>query len=281
MKNVQRPDGQDRNAATIGAKRARRAMALPIILALAACGGGGGGGGSSTPQAGISLGPGLPDTGQTACYGDSGTTACSGTRQDGASGRDTLSVSKTGGGAAGFDYTKLASDGASLPASATGWACVRDNITGLVWEAKTDDGLLRDRDWRYAWYDGDAASNGGDAGGSGDAATCNSTLGASCTTEAYVAAINAQALCGTGTESWRLPTQRELLTLVYAGAYGSGLPSIDPTYFADTRLAPYWSASTYAPTPSMAWGVHFGYGAAHGEAKAAANHVRLVRGAAF
>jgi hypothetical protein len=30
--------------------------------------------------------------------------------------------------------------------------------------------------------------------------------------------------------------------------------------------------------PALAWGVHFGYGAAHAEAKNVANAVRLVRG---
>jgi hypothetical protein len=278
MMNVQRPDPNTPLSGKTGEKRAHLALALPLVLALAGCGSGGGGTSSTTPQAGISLAPGLPDTGQTTCYIGSGPAPCTDTRQDGGSGRDALSgVSKVGGGAAGFDYTKRASDGTSLPASATDWSCVRDNITGLTWEAKTTDGGMRDKQWRYSWYDSNSPSNGGDAGGGGSTATCNSTLGVSCTTEAYVAAVNAQTLCGTTTEPWRLPSQRELLTLLHAGV----LPSIDPTYFANTMQAPYWSASPYAPTPSMAWGVHFGYGAGHAEAKTAANHVRLVRGTAF
>ena len=65
----------------------------------------------------------------------------------------TGALPKTGAGAAGFDYTKIANDGSELPAdaplgSAAGeWACTRDNATGLVWEVKTDDGGLRDMDW--------------------------------------------------------------------------------------------------------------------------------------
>lgn len=279
MNNAQRPDPNDRHGARTGVKsdRARLALALPLALVLAACGSGGGGSGTAPPpQAGISLGTGLPDTGQTTCYNGSGPTACTDTRQDAASGRDALGgVSKIGGGAAGFDYTKLGSDGTALPASASDWKCVRDNITGLIWEAKTADGGLRSKQWTYSWFDSNAGRNGGDAGGNGTAATCNSTLGASCTTEAYVDAINTASLCGGA--DWRLPSQRELLTLLHAGA----LPSIEPAYFANTAQAPYWSASSYSPTPGMAWGVHFGYGAGHAEAKTSANHVRLVRGAPF
>jgi hypothetical protein len=49
-------------------------------------------------------------------------------------------------------YTKIANDGSELPDSATlgtnptDWACTKDNKTGLIWEVKTDDGGLRDKD---------------------------------------------------------------------------------------------------------------------------------------
>ena len=41
---------------------------------------------------------------------------------------------------------------------------MRDNVTGLMWEVKTDDGGLRDKDWTYSWYNPDATTNGGSAG---------------------------------------------------------------------------------------------------------------------
>ena len=47
---------------------------------------------------------------------------------------------KIGAGDAGFDYTKLDSDGNELSADQSSWTCVRDNHTGLVWEVKTTDG---------------------------------------------------------------------------------------------------------------------------------------------
>ncbi len=46
-------------------------------------------------------------------------------------------------------YLKLDAGGNELPANATNWSCVKDKDTGLIWEAKSDDGGLRDRDWRY------------------------------------------------------------------------------------------------------------------------------------
>lgn len=62
-----------------------------------------------------------------------------------------------GDGYADFRLTKLDMDGNELPADATDWSCVRDHVTGALWEVKTDDGGLHDRNWsssRYAAYAG-------------------------------------------------------------------------------------------------------------------------------
>ncbi len=53
-------------------------------------------------------------------------------------------------------YTKLGYDGAEMSAEAAiedGWIMVRDNVTGLIWEVKTDDETIHDKDNRYTWYD--------------------------------------------------------------------------------------------------------------------------------
>lgn len=207
----------------------------------------------------------LPDTGQTTCYGFSGVTDCvadaSYPRQDGA-------VS------APMSYTKLDGSGNALDAAALDWACVRDDATGLVWEAKTADGGLQDKGHRYAWLSGDALSNGGKHGGTDDKSMCGESLAwLPCSTEFYVGIVNERGLCGAN--DWRVPTQVELLTLVHAG---KSKPTIDTSFFPNTVSGPYWSATTYATIPSQAWGVHFGYGAAHAEPKGAGNAVRLVRG---
>jgi hypothetical protein len=84
--------------------------------------------------------------------GDAGTHP----RQDCRYGRDAAAaagvLTKTGGGAKGFDYTKIANNGTTLGAGAalgnapTDWACTKDNITGLTWEVKT----LGSTDLRFA-----------------------------------------------------------------------------------------------------------------------------------
>ena len=50
-------------------------------------------------------------------------------------------------------YTKLDAQGNDLDDSAASWTMVRDNVTGLIWEVKTDDGSVHDKDNTYTWYD--------------------------------------------------------------------------------------------------------------------------------
>lgn len=83
--------------------------------------------------------------------------------QDGNAGRDPAHWDHCDGHA-GFSFTKLDAAGRALPTSATRWSCVRDNVTGLVWEVKTNDGGVHDWNWTYSWYNPDALTNGGSAG---------------------------------------------------------------------------------------------------------------------
>ncbi|MBP8283259.1 MAG: hypothetical protein KAX46_05010, partial [Chromatiaceae bacterium] len=75
--------------------------------------------------------------------------------QDAESGRD-VTHHDDSDGQAGFSFTKIANSGNALPAAAAlgsganDWACTRDNVTGLTWEVKTNDGGLRDQDWTYS-----------------------------------------------------------------------------------------------------------------------------------
>jgi hypothetical protein len=174
----------------------------------------------------------LNDTGITFCGGatSGNNSPCLTTDpegQDADYGRDAAAVAgalvKIGGGEAGFDYTKIANNGTELPASAalgngpTDWACTRDNVTGLIWEVKTDDGGLRDKDWNYTWYNSDPATNGGAVGSAGGN-SCGGTLagyGHQCNTEHYVAAVIGLGLCGQ--QDWRMPTVDELLSIVHWG----------------------------------------------------------------
>jgi len=244
---------------------------------------------------------GLPDSGQGSCdNGANVMVACSAAnsgngatypRQDGRFGRDAKAAAgaliKVGAGAAGFDYTKVANNGTDVPAgtalgaNAADWACTRDNATGLTWEVKTTDGGLRDWSRSYAWYDTNGATNGGVEGYAG-ADTCGA--GGGCNTEALTTAVNAAALCAY--TDWRVPTYRELFTLVNYGPYTPGIPSIDTTYFPNTLTFYYWTASTVAREPRDAWLVDFDIGNSYHVRKPmfvldAFYPTRLVRGVPF
>ena len=242
---------------------------------------------------------GLNDTGQTVCYQGSSSTSgpCSAAvtgdaslwpRQDGRYGRDARAskglLTKVGSGAAGFDFTKVANDGTTpatglaLGANPADWACTKDNVTGLIWEVKTAAAGLRNVGHTYTWYSA-ATTNLGNPGSVGTTATCGNTLGANpCNTQSYVVAVNAAnsgaGLCGHN--DWRLPTPRELLTIVHAGL---GNPAIDGAYFPNTIGNEHWTAPTTAFAPANAWAVEFYQGASVGRSKSTNSlYIRLVRG---
>ena len=247
------------------------------------------------------LAVGLPDTGQDTCYND--TVADSrpaaatdsiardtGThpRQDCRYGRDVAypigALTKTSAGAKGFDYSKVTNLGIAtadpnvpLGTAYTAWGCTLDNITGLMWEVKTATNTdLRYSGHTYRWYSTDGSTNGGSVGSPGTN-TCNATLpGNLCNTQAFVAAVNAAYLCLY--TDWRMPTLRELLTLVDADG---SIPSIAPTYFPNTIASYFWSGSSYMPGPSSAWSVDFYDGSSVVGDKLLVYRVRLVRGGQF
>ena len=239
----------------------------------------------------VALAAGLNDSGQTLCYDGTNMVACTADntgdaatfpRQDARYGRDAAAtagaLTKIGGGAAGFDFTAL--DAAGQPttpsAGATPHPCVRDNVTDLTWEVKVNDSSqLRHQGHAYTWYSTDGSTNGGDVGDVGSTTSCISTL-TSCNTQAYTAAVNGTALCGF--TDWRLPSIRELQTLVH---YGAQNPAIDPTYFPNTLASNFWSASSYGPNPASAWVVFFDDGRVVTSGKPVDRRVRLVRGGQF
>jgi hypothetical protein len=201
--------------------------------------------------------------------------------QDASHGRD-ASHSNDTDGHAGFAFTKLDANGQPLPVSAPSWSCVRDEVTGLVWEVKTDDGGLRDREFQYTWYNPDPATNGGSAGtpdpgrlGGSD----NCLDGARCDTEKYMADVNAAKLCGAS--NWRLPSQQELRSI--RDHSSRDRPAVDTAYFPDVgwnrgSSEVYFSSSPDAYAVDHAWGLDFYSGADWKPPKLGGSHVRLVRG---
>jgi hypothetical protein len=173
---------------------------------------------------------GLNDTGITTCSdGTQNGLPCPATGhpgQDAQYGRD-ATQNNASDGRAGFSFTKLNAQGNPLPSSATNWTCVRDNVTGFVWEVKTDDGGLRDKDNAYTWYEPDNGKNGGSAGTQNGGACA----GSDCDTHAYVQAVNDAGLCGH--TDWRMPAREDLRSLVdHSVAYPG--PTIDQAYFPNT-----------------------------------------------
>lgn len=243
----------------------------------------------------------LNDTGQVGCYDTRGvvrpcTAAAAG--DDARYGRDAAAAAgllfKTGGGSAGFDFTKVANNGSDLPANAAlgrgarDWACTRDNLTGLTWEVKTTDASdPRYFGHRYWWYNANPTENGGHAGSVGAFTSCFPAL-AQCNTQAFMDAVNRSGLCGY--TDWRLPTPRELRSIVHYGDVGKGV-SVDRTYFPNMPVErAYWTAFTYAPDPRAGWVVEIGQfdggGAGHFHSKSGNleiegtgdEHTLLVRG---
>ncbi len=233
------------------------------------------------------------DTGITTCAaGNSDGLACSdpavGTDlypgQDAEHGRDHTN-NYDSDGHAGFSFTKLGTDGQPLADQSaayatTPWACVRDDVTGLVWEVKTDDALLHDKDWTYSWYNPDTATNGGAAGASGGGA-CGGTLPSSdgytgCDTGTFPKYVNENGgLCGF--TDWRVPSFEELRSIVDYSVPDPG-PTIDTGYFPNTVSTVFWSASPYANDSDYAWGVFFNNGSDGNGYKGSSSRVRLVRG---
>ena len=160
-------------------------------------------------------------------------------------------------------YSKIANDGsllsddAKLGTNPTDWACTQDNKTGLIWEVKTTDGGLRDKDWRYSWYkpEGDNGGNAGYQNGNGHPEWCK---GSDCDTYAFTNAVNAQTLCGAN--DWRMPTIDELKGLLTTtSTINQPLNAklyIDAMYFPNTRSW-FWSSSPNAGYSYVAWSVDF------------------------
>jgi fibronectin type 3 domain-containing protein len=157
------------------------------------------------------------------------------------------------------------------PYSLQPWYCVQSKKTGLVWEVKTTDKGLRDTKHTYSWYNPDNAANGGVVG----VKNGGNCTGSECDIYAFAQAVNSSKLCGFN--DWRLPTRKELLTLVDTSA-AYPRPTIDIDAFPNTANTYHWTSTVYEFDPKMAWFVYFGSGYDYYEYKSFASHVRLVRG---
>lgn len=191
----------------------------------------------------------LNDTGVTQCSNGSANVACpvaTHPTQDAQSGRDANALTNSDAdGHAGFSWTKLDASGNPLAIGAASWSCVRDNVTGLVWEAKDDAGGNRDKDNTY------------DHAGASALATV----------------ANSGALCDF--DNWRLPTPQELAVMLDASRTVGA--RVDPLAFPLQQAAGYWASTSAAQDGAAAWFLDFSSGIDSWQNKATPAHVRLVR----
>ena len=185
-------------------------------------------------------------------------------------------------GRAGFSYAKINPDGIVTDSTETEWDCTQDKVTGLMWEVKKggndipgDEGIT-DADDHFSWYNNDASSNGGDIGSiNSGGEVCHGyneeDSSSFCNIQSLTVRINEHALCGYA--DWRVPTRKELLTLI---DYGQNAPMIDSDYFPSLGKV-VWSATPLALGSSDAWVVNFDSGNSFGIRRSNTRTVRFVR----
>jgi hypothetical protein len=209
---------------------------------------------STLNDTGITWGGDYPSGNNATCTGENISA------QDCSHGRD-KTHNDDSDGHAGFSFTKLSSSGAELPASATNWSCVKDNVTGLIWEVKTTGGSIHDKDNTYRW--------GGKTAIGREYPSREGNYYDDWNT--FVDRVNDNSFCGFN--DWRVPTSEELRSIVH---YGKTNPAIDSNYFPNTASY-FWSASPYAYNSNFALQLNSNNGDNYTDGRYNYGRVRLVR----
>jgi len=180
----------------------------------------------------------VPDTGQTKCYNDNKEIPCPSQGESYYGQNAQYETNKR-------SYTKMDKNGRSLPDSANSWTMVKDNVTGLIWEVKTNDGSIHDKNNKYDWEN---------------------------SSRKFINKLNS-SLFG-GYSDWRIPDIKELASITNKGTYN---PAIDVQFFPNTMSDFCWSSTTDAYLTGNAWGMNFSYGYDGSHYKSSAYYVRAVR----
>ena len=205
----------------------------------------------------------INDTGVGECYNNTQRINCVSKdfpNQDAELGRDSFAnrLAKVGQGNLAFDYTKLNEFADEVADDAQNFSCIRDNVTGLVWEVKSPvsgvvpNTTLRDGQNHYTWYLTESAIP--QVGGARGAANSSCPSNTDCGLQSYIQEVNALDFCG-GT-NWRVPTYTELLSLVDYGKQGQNV-LIDKSIFPNTPAVSllghlrYWTSQTAVDGTSL------------------------------
>jgi hypothetical protein len=180
----------------------------------------------------------LPDTGQTKCY-------------QAVSPYSEIPCTGTGQDGA-YDINPMSF-------TDNGNGTITDNNTGLIWQkcsvGQNNDASCSGTAATYNWYQASGTTNA-----SYNAATLN--------------ICGSLALAGGG---WRLPSKKELMNIVdYSIPYPG--PTIQQTRFPNTAASSYWSSTTSATDPNVAWDVYFNAGYVYLNGRNDSYYVRCVRG---
>lgn len=164
--------------------------------------------------------------------------------------------------------------GATRSFTDNGNGTITDNTTGLMWEKKSDDGGIHDKDNFYTW------------GMTSIPYTMNGTM-----VTTFLATLNGGGGFA-GYTDWRIPNVNELQSLINYGAvspsvYGALNSSCAAGCTVDGVGGPacsctvssfYWSSTTFQDSPGLAWDVYFGLGVVDWSTKSGNLYVRAVRG---
>jgi len=184
----------------------------------------------------------VPDTGQTECFNTQTTILCP-SETESFYGQDAhYAISPQ-------TFVKLDINGIQLPDDATNWSMVLDQTTGLIWEVKTDDNSVHDKDNRYNFY---------------------------YLEEKFIKRLNQNSYGGFS--DWRIPEVSELSTLT---SIFYDRPSINAQYFPNSRASEYWTATPRVNDTSQGWCVSFFHGNDSIQSRQSEFYVRAVRGNTF
>jgi hypothetical protein len=104
--------------------------------------------------------------------------------------------------------------------------------------------------------------------------TWQQSISASTYVQADAASYCAMLSLNGGT--WRLPTGKELITLVDVSVVYPG-PTLDSKTFPGTPADYFWSSTPFEGIPDNAWAISFNYGGPDGYYVSAPHYVRCVQ----